>query len=197
MEHQDAPPGKSTKYARRERERRFVLKRSPAGPCIRRAEISDLYITGSRLRLRQTQETMSGGRAVIYKLTQKLDHPDGRPGLMTTLYLNKAEHDLLRALPGIELKKSRYSVPPLGVDVFTGELSGLMMAEIEFDTAEDEARFQEPSEAAAEVTQDRRFTGGQLANMKRSELLDLLQELGLGPVDSSDLTNRSITSASA
>ena len=69
MEHPDAPPGKALKYARAELERRFLLARAPDGPCIRRAVISDLYITGTRLRLRRALETTTSGSTTSRKCT--------------------------------------------------------------------------------------------------------------------------------
>ena len=190
MEHRDAPAGKATKYARVERERRFLLRRVPDGPCIRRAEITDLYLSGTRLRLRRTVESTATATTTVRKLTQKIPAPVGGPGLITTFYLDEAEYEALATLPGAGLTKTRYSVPPLGVDVFSGALGGLMMGEIEFETADEEARFPSPAESAVEVTLDRRFTGGRLAVMDRRELLALLAALDLEPLDASELAAR-------
>jgi hypothetical protein len=56
MEHRDAPEGKALKYARAEWERRFLLGQAQDDPCLRRAAITDLYVTGTRLRLRRAGE---------------------------------------------------------------------------------------------------------------------------------------------
>jgi CYTH domain-containing protein len=190
MEHRDAPAGKATKYARVERERRFLLLGVPAGPCIRRAEISDLYVAGTRLRLRRAVETTATATTTVRKLTQKIPAPDGGPGLISTLYLNEVEYEVLATLPGARLTKTRYSVPPLGVDVFSGALGGLVMGEIEFESADEEARFPLPAASALEVTRDERFTGARLALMDRSELSTLLAAAGLEPLDASELAAR-------
>jgi hypothetical protein len=193
MEHRDAPPGKALKYARAERERRFLLARAPDGPCVRRAAITDLYVTGTRLRLRRAFETTASGSTTSRKFTQKIPAPGGGPGLITTLYLDEAEHAVLSALPGSGLTKIRYSVPPFGIDVFTGNLAGLLMAEIEFENAEEEKHFQVPPDVIAEVTADPRFSGGRLALTKRDELTPLLAEFGLEPLDASELAARTLT----
>lgn len=193
MEHRDAPAGKTTKYARAERERRFLLLRVPAGPCIRRAEITDLYLSSTRLRLRRSIETTATATTTVRKLTQKIPAPAGGPGLITTFYLDEAEYRALATLPGAGLTKTRYSVPPLGVDVFTGALGGLVMGEIEFETADEEARFPDPVESALEVTLDERFTGGRFAVMDRPELLALLSALELEPIDASELAVRALS----
>jgi CYTH domain-containing protein len=109
------------------------------------------------------------------------------------MYLNEAEYLTFSGLPGSKLSKTRYSVPPFGVDVFTGNLTGLTMAEVEFENTEDEEKFQVPSEAVTEVTTDARFSGGRLALTDRNGLLLLLTEFGLRPRDDSELTDRALT----
>jgi hypothetical protein len=126
-------------------------------------------------------------------LTQKIPAPAGGPGLITTIYLDEAEHSVLSALPGSGLTKTRYSVPPFGVDVFTGNLAGLLIAEIEFENAEEEKQCQIPPDVIAEVTADPRLSGGRLALTKRNGLLALLVEFGLKPLDASELAARTLT----
>ena len=52
MENPSAPQGKSLKYARLERERRFLLARPPETGAMAAVEIVDHYLAGTRLRLR-------------------------------------------------------------------------------------------------------------------------------------------------
>ena len=196
MEHPDAPQGKALKYARAERERRFLLAKAPDGPCVRRAAISDLYLTGTKLRLRRTVETTAAGSTASRKFTQKIPAPGGGPGLITTMYLDEAEYAVLSALPGSELTKTRYHVPPFGVDVFTGNLAGLLMAEIEFESAEKLEHFQIPPDVIAEVTADPRLSGGRLVLMERNELLALLADFGLAPLDAPELAARPLSAPS-
>jgi CYTH domain-containing protein len=190
VDHPDAPVGKSLKYTRPERERRFLLGRATEGPCVRRAVIIDRYIVGTRIRLRQTVETTTAGTTTVRKLTQKIPAPTGGPGLITTLYVSEAEYEVLRRLPAATLTKTRYSVPPFGLDVFGGELAGLVLAEIEFSDDEAHARFDPPVESVAEVTQDVRLTGGRFTQMPRAKLLEILSEYGLTPVDATELAGR-------
>ena len=111
------------------------------------------------------------------------------------MYLNEAEHSVLARLPGTGLTKTRYSVPPFGVDVFTGTLDGLLMAEIEFESTEEETRFQAAPQVIAEVTADRRFSGGRLALTERNELLSLLAKFNLEALDTSELAARTLTAS--
>ncbi len=190
MEHPDAPAGKALKYTLVERERRFLLRALPPGPCIRRAEITDRYLTGTRIRLRETVETMADGTTTVRKLTQKIPAPAGGPGLITTLYLSAAEHEVLTAVPAQVLVKTRCSVPPFGIDVFRGSLEGLVVAEIEFATAAEHDAFAPPPESVAEVTLDPRFTGGRYLTTTRDDLLSMLADHGAPLVDARELLAR-------
>ena len=179
MDNPSAPPGKSQKYARVERERRWLL-REPPDPeeTTAEVEITDLYLSGTRLRLRRMVDRR-GSAPTIYKLTQKV--PGGSAaGLITNTYLSEGEYELLHVVGGDELRKARYSVPPFGVDVFLPPLDGLVIAEAEFDSDEAMAASAAPEAAIAEVTGHERFTGGRLARTSQDELAKTLAAFGLG-----------------
>lgn len=178
VENPSAPPGKSDKYARRERERRFLLRQVRDAPSATRVAITDHYVTGTRLRLRRTVED-ADAKTTTYKLTQKVPAPNHGPGLITSLYLSAYEYDLLLRLPAQRLDKVRRTVGPLGVDEFFDRHRGLVLAEAEFDSDEEMAAFRRPEWAIAEVTEDERFTGGRLARTSRAELIGVLFEFGL------------------
>jgi CYTH domain-containing protein len=177
-----APTGKSQRYARPERERRFLLAGLPAGAVERTACLVDRYLVGTRLRLRQIIETQGTSTRTYYKLSQKVPAPDGGPGLLSTTYLSVEEYTLLTTLPAPILRKTRFSVPPFGIDAYEGPLSGLFLAEVEFDDDFAMNAFNPPSWIVAEVTLDSRFTGGHLVTMKSADLIELLSAFGLGPV---------------
>jgi CYTH domain-containing protein len=171
-----AQPGK---YARIERERRFLLTGPPEDqPVTATRKITDRYLTGTTLRLRHVADQRDGHD---YKFTQKIPAENSGPvqGLITSIYLNKAEHDLLAQLPGKMLTKTRYSVPPFGIDVFAPPLHGLVLAEAEFDNDDTMLAFRPPSYVIAEVTDDQRFTGGRLVNATREQLTAWLADYGI------------------
>jgi CYTH domain-containing protein len=176
-------PGKPVpgKYARIERERRFLLAGLPTGVRpVKIREIADHYVIGTSLRLRH----LRGPDGHRYKLTQKIPAacPGPVQGLITNVYLSKDEHDqLVAALPGRPIRKTRYSIPPLGIDVFEPPLHGLVIGEAEFVADADMLSFQPPAYIHAEVTDDPRFTGGRLAETFNAELLSWLTEYGLRP----------------
>jgi CYTH domain-containing protein len=79
------------------------------------------------------------------------------------------------------LEKIRHSVPPLGIDLFSKELAGLILAEAEFSSLEEAAVFEVPEFLFREVTCDPRFTGGSLAVATRQQMIDYLQECEIAP----------------
>ncbi len=177
------------KYARIERERRFLLS-SPPHPAtvVHVRTIVDRYFDGTRLRLRRYNEVDrdpstgdSSPAVTVCKLTQKVPDPgpSGQQGLITNTYLSEAEYELLARLPCRPLKKTRYSVPPFGVDVFDPPLDGLVLAEAEPATADEADALAPPAGAVADVTTDERFTGGRLVRATREELRSWLAGYGI------------------
>jgi CYTH domain-containing protein len=175
-------PIREGKYARVERERRFLLARPPSPSAVTGSRrITDRYVPGTRLRLRRVDYLDSG--SCEFKFTQKVpaDLPGFVQGLITSIYLSTAEYDLLASLPAAVLSKTRLSVPPLSVDVFDPPLHGLVMADVEFSTDQEAQSFLPPATAVAEVTDDPRFTGGSLVRVRRHDLLAWLAEYGVEP----------------
>jgi len=166
------------KYARIEWERRFLLDQFPDADVVRIRHIVDRYIDGTLLRLRE--QTDDGGSA-IFKLTQKVPERAGgaQQGFITTIYLTEDEFRVLAHLSAKKLSKTRYSVPPFGIDVFEGALQGLRLAEAEFNSAAEAEDLILPSYILREVTDDDRFTGGQLVCASRQNVEEWLTEYGI------------------
>ena len=152
----------SLRYARVERERRWLLGSvpEPADEAQTRA-IVDRYLRGTRLRLRQVTEPDG---TVIRKLGHKVRLGDGAEAVAcTSMYLDDAEWEVLARLPADVLVKSRTLVPydgtTVAVDVFD---SGLVLAEI--DAGDGPAR-EVPAvwDVVREVTAEEKYTGASLA----------------------------------
>jgi adenylate cyclase len=168
------------KYARAERERRWLVASLPAGAGEPR-RIADRYLDGTRLRLRRVEDAAG----VVFKLGQKIRPEAGDPSLvwLTNLYLTAEEHRRLAVLPAAVLVKTRWLVRHGGVsfavDEFDDPLRGLLLAEIELteaELAETEIELAEgelagsagqplvlPRWLGREVTQDDRYSGATLA----------------------------------
>lgn len=152
------------KYARIERERRFLVDALPDVEPTADRQITDLYLDGTRMRLRLS---VAVDGTVIRKLTQKIPAPpDASPGVqgwITNTYLSQTEYDLFADVPGRWLRKRRRSIGEMGVDVFEGGLAGLILAEAEFTNDDDLLGFVPPGWCGREVTTDPAFRGGALA----------------------------------
>jgi CYTH domain-containing protein len=163
------------KYARIERERRFLLSELPKIDVVHVRQITDRYVIATTLRLRQ--QTDEDG-SVLFKLTQKISQPcpGFEQGWITTMLVTEDEFHVLAELPSRLLRKRRHSVPPFGIDVFEGPLEGLVLAEAEFDSAAEAANLIIPPFLLHEVSTDPRFTGGELARASREEVRSWLAE---------------------
>lgn len=147
--------GHPLKYARIERERRFLVSDLPDG--IHRVDdVQDAYVIGTHLRLRQ----ITCGDDVVRKLGQKVRLGIGpREIASTSIYLDQAEWDLLYDLPAHHLRKLRHHVRRDGYTFAIDEFpDGSLVAE--FDEG-DAVSFGVPAwlDVIAEVTDDEAWTG--------------------------------------
>lgn len=171
-----------SKYARIERERKFLLQDLPEG--LTRADhhlqITDNYITGTRLRIRKVRDPRTNQWVV--KFTQKFapDESDLSRTLITNTYLNAAESEVLSLFEANEIRKNRYKFDyeghNYGIDMFLGDLFGLVLAEVSFDTDEELEELTMPTFALAEVTNDPKFSGGALCQLTFAELKEEIKD---------------------
>ncbi|CAN5479896.1 hypothetical protein BH20ACI3_BH20ACI3_02310 [soil metagenome] len=167
-----------SKYARIERERRYLLQDLPEG--LTRADphvqITDNYITGTRLRLRKVRDPRTNKWTV--KFTQKFASNPGKLSdtVITNTYLNAAEYQVLSVFEANEIRKNRYPFDWEGrkftIDMFLGDLFGLVLAEVSFESDAELASFPEPPFAIAEVTNNELFTGGKLCDLTFEDIRD-------------------------
>ena len=174
-----------SRYARVERERRYLLRDLPDG--LTRADphlqITDNYITGTRLRIRKVREPRTNKWTV--KFTQKFapDPNDLSRTIITNTYLNALEAEVLAVFNSNEIRKNRYKFEfegrTFGVDMFLGDLFGLVLSEVSFETDEELDSFSKPPFALADVTNEPLFTGGRLCELTFSDVRAQIAELGL------------------
>lgn len=175
----------TSKYSLIERERRYLLQDLPEG--LTRTDphfqITDNYITGSRLRLRKIRDPRANLWTV--KFTQKfaLQPPDLSRTVITNTYLNALEAETLSIFEGNEIRKNRYPFEYAGrrfsIDMFLGDLFGLVLAEVSFETDEELESFQQPPFALAEITNNELFSGGKLSQLKFSDIREEIVRIGL------------------
>ena len=174
-----------SKYARLERERRYLLQDLPEG--LTRAsphvQITDNYITGTRLRLRKVREPRTNKWTA--KLTQKFapDPRDFSRTIITNIYLNAMEVETLGISDANEIRKNRYPFEFEGrkwsADMFLGDLFGLVLAEVSFETDEELDSFPKPPFAVADVTNLELFTGGRLCELTFEDIREEMIKMGI------------------
>jgi len=166
----------ASKYALVERERRYLLQDLPEG--LTRADphrqITDNYITGTRLRLRKVRDPRTNKWTV--KFTQKFtpNPQDLSRTIITNIYLNALEAETLSVFDANEIRKNRYYFEFAGrvfsIDMFLGDLFGLVLAEVSFETDEELNSFPKPPFAIADVTNNETFTGGRLSELSFEDI---------------------------
>jgi len=174
-----------SKYARIERERRYLLQDLPEG--LTRADhhlqITDNYITGTRLRIRKVRDPKTN--KWIVKFTQKFapNPEDLSRTIITNTYLNAIEAETLAVFEANEIRKNRYTFEfqdrRFSIDMFLGDLFGLILAEVSFETDEDLDSFAKPPFVLAEVTNNEIFSGGRLSELTFEDIRNEVARVGL------------------
>ena len=163
-------------------ERRFLLPALPRALAEGTASlVEERYLAGTRLALRRAVSPVAPDRPEL-TLGQRMRY--GRAaGVVLIERLRPEAYAALRRLPAHVLVWRRYPVRlagwPCAVDVFAGDLSGLVLAQAAFGSAAEVARFPSPVYAVAEVTGDERFGEEQLARTSASTLARVVSEYGM------------------
>ena len=174
------------RYAKREYERRWLLRALPDVLDANRPTslITNHYLDGTRFRVRRLIRVADG--KTVWKLTQKFPESAGAIDrvVITNTYLTQGEYDAFHRLPGRALVKRRWLLhlgdddggggDRYGVDVFDGPLTGLITAEREYPMYDALRAAAPPSFDGIDVTHRVEFTGGDLAGKCFADLADLV-----------------------
>lgn len=144
------------KYSLPEIERRWLVEasftRSLEGVPYR--DIEDLYVGGTRLRLRKL--TAPNGEVEL-KFCKKYGRVEGLAEAITNLYLSPQEYETLATLPGHVVRKRRYLYSGGALDVYAGLPHAIF--EVEFGSEDEALRYIAPAFAGREVTGDWAYSG--------------------------------------
>lgn len=170
------------KYSRVEYERRFLVSMHSDWKSAVESyskTFDDKYLRDSRLRLRILTDSDTGRRLI--KLNKKFESTSPYFRTVSRILLSPREYDLIDGFEGDRMKKTRYYHNHLGrvfsIDVFAGELDGLVLCETEADSLEDLMSTECPPYARLEVTEDSFFEGGNLCRTTRAGLILKLSTL--------------------
>ena len=157
---------RTLKYALPEFERRFLVE-VPPEPLSSGVFIEDLYLEGTRMRLRRM--TPEDGGPTVLKLGKKYGRVATATEPIVNIYLSPEEFDLFEKLPGYRLAKTRHRHEGFAVDVFRD--LPLILAEVEASSFEDLMAVPVPNWAIREVTGEAGFEGANLARFGLQEIL--------------------------
>jgi len=150
-------------------------------------EIVDIYIPDgidfANLRLRK-----KGDEYFMTKKTVVSD--DASEQVEQTIELSLREYEALSSCSKKRVEKRRYYAQIDGhdaeVDVFYGDLAGLVLVEFEFANAREKNEFVMPESMLADVTPEEFIDGGMLAGKKYEEIEGELERFGYKKIDVSD-----------
>ena len=138
-------------------------------------QIFDNYIENTRLRLRSIRRPET--KEWTWILEQRAPLEDLSRWKISRIYLSETEHSAFEIFEGREVKKNekvqtneirknRYFYDSgdkqIEIDVFLGELWGLNLAKVYFESLEELRKFKPPSFSILEVTENEFFIGTNL-----------------------------------
>jgi adenylate cyclase len=151
------------KHPQPEIERKFRVDQLPeAGSLTASASIDQGYLAvgsdGTEVRIRRKGD----------RFYQTVKRGEGLSRLQTEVTLSGEQFEAMWPhTEGRRVEKTRYEIPYGGhvieLDVFHGALEGLIIAEVEFESAEQSAGFEPPEWFGEEVTDDGRYQNRNLA----------------------------------
>ena len=139
-------------------ERKFLIKELPDLSKYDYVDIEQGYLcTHPVVRIRKKNDKY----ILTYKGSGLLAHEEIEANLTEDGY-----NHLVKKIDGNLIVKKRYLIPlepyTIELDVFSGHMEGLIMAEVEFPTLEEANSFTPPAWFAKEVTDDRRYHNSEM-----------------------------------
>lgn len=127
-----------------------------------------------KLRLRRNGDS--------YEITKKqpISGVDSSAQTEDTIALTAEEYAGINQAPSKKFTKNRYQYVFQGhkaeIDVYQGELLGLVVVDFEFETEKEKDAFEMPAFCLVEVTQEEFVAGGMLCGKKYSDIQTKLEE---------------------
>lgn len=167
-----------------ELERTFLLRKLPEG--LRDSEfkeIIDIYYPKHYdhpvIRLRKNGDK--------FELTKKEPmNDDASEQVEHTLFLTPEEFNEFSKLEGKKVYKKRYYYNYNGrvaeIDVFQGDLKGLIVVDFEFSSVEEKNSFEIPDFCLVDITQEEFIAGGKICGKNYENVRENLEKFGYSPI---------------
>lgn len=164
----------------------YLAKSLPAGiETVTPKRLKDVYVPDiegvhPRLRIRRKGDK--------FEITKKIPISENDASAHTelTIPLDQQEFEALERTSNKLVEKDRYNISIEGhaaeVDVFTGDLEGLVVIDFEFDTEEQKSSFVAPDVCLADVTQEQFIAGGKLAGKNYADIQADLDRFAFKPI---------------
>lgn len=154
-------------------------------------QIFDNYIENTRLRIRSVRSPETKEWTFIlqqrFPVNEQLSH-----WKIAEIYLNENEHTIFEPFENREIKKNervesneirknRYFLDldgkQISIDLFLGDLWGLILAKAEFETEKELLDFETPKFSILEVTDDPFFIGGNLVGKNFTDVQEEFKKI--------------------
>lgn len=158
----------------------YLAKSLPAGiESVAPTRLKDVYVPDTegvhpRLRIRRKGDK--------FEITKKIpiNENDASAHTELTIPLDQQEFEVLERTSNKIVEKDRYKISIDGhtaeVDVFVGDLEGLVVIDFEFENEELKSAFVAPDVCLADVTQEMFIAGGKLAGKAYGDIQDELDQ---------------------
>lgn len=148
-------------------------------------EVIDIYFPKNsshpKIRLRKSGDN--------YELTKKepVNEGDASHQNEQTIILTKPEFEALSAVEGKKVHKLRYYYQYKGriaeIDVFQGNLKGLVVVDFEFKKIEDKDDFEIPDFCLADITQEDFIAGGMICGKSYGDIEQNLKKFNYKKIE--------------
>ncbi len=171
------------KTYRTEFSRVFLLADLPE-PLTRASEhlqIFDNYIENTRLRLRRVRVPQTKEQSWILEHRFAADENNLANWKISEMFLQEDEYKIFEQFEGREIRKNRYfyehNDKQITIDLYLGELWGLVTAKAYFETETEMEHFEAPPFVIHEVTNNLFFTGENLVGKKFADVQSEFEKL--------------------
>lgn len=140
----------------------------------RHLQFFDNYVANTRMRLRNLRDPLTKEWTHILQQRFPAKGEDVSCMKIAEIYLNEAEYERFKIFEGNEIRKNRYfhefDRRSFSFDVYLGDLWGVNIARVEFDTADEMKAFVPPPFTVFEITHDPFFLGDNLVSQKFADV---------------------------